>query len=243
LDGRERAGESLTRAPTLAALASIPTRAEILEGTLRSLRPQVDRIAVYLNGYPEVPAIVHELADEHVLCPENGGAERKFWWADKHDGIYLSCDDDITYPPDYVERMCAELEEHGGIVSAHGRVYLGKPYDVERVEPGSVGVYHRRVDYGRPVNHCGTGVAAWDARTVHVPTEWPLRNMADMQLAMWAQGARVPMWLIAHQANWLKSPTIHDTQSLWHQSRIQGHRKRSEVLRAFGERVGWRMVC
>lgn len=240
MGGGERAGGL-----TLAALATIPRRVELLEQTLASLRPQVDRLHVYLNGYDldKVPACVHEYADAFAFSATNEGAERKFWWADKHDGIYLSCDDDIVYPDNYVATMTAALAEHGGIVTAHGRTYLGRPETVHNVVPGSIGIYHRRIDNGHPVNHGGTGVMCWDTREVSMPTAWPLKNIADMQVAVWAQLEGVPMWLIAHQANWLKSGALHDPESIWHASRVDGHRRRSELLRQHGERTPWRMVC
>lgn len=229
--------------PTLAALAALPRRFELLEKTIASLRPQVDRINVFINGYQgDLPGFLRA-ADEILCAAKNEGAERKFWWADKHEGLYFSCDDDITYPDNYVAYMVSELEQHPGhLVTAHGRVFLGRPGSVNEVAPGSVGIYHRRVDYGRPVNHGGTGVMCWDARAVKVPAaSWPLENMADMQLACWAQDHRVPMWLVKHEAHWLKSDAIHDPKSLWKQSCLESHRSRSELLREQANRAPWRL--
>ena len=203
----------------------------------------MDRIAVYLNGYQSAPACVLELADVHVLDPKNSGAERKFWWAEQHDGIYLSCDDDIRYPADYVATMCAELAEHPGIVSAHGRIYLGRPVDVNDVEGGSIGIFHKRVDYSRAINHGGTGVMAWDASATHVPSMWDHENISDMQIAIWAQLHGVPMWLVAHQAHWLESPTILDRGTIWNLSQVDAHRPRNKLLRQHGIEHGWRMHC
>jgi len=226
---------------TLAALASIPTRAHLLADTLATLRPQVDRIHVYLNGYESTPECVLDLADAHIRRHDNYGAERKFWWAPKHRGVYLSCDDDIIYPPDYAATMLEALSEHGGIVTAHGRIYLGRPHDVHDVKLGSVGIFHRRIDYGRPVNHGGTGVMAWNTAEVSMPREWEHRNLSDMQVAIWAQRAGVPMWLIGHWANWLTSPATEDLDGLFHKSRVLGHRRRSKLLREHGSAHGWRM--
>ncbi len=228
---------------TLAALASIPTRAHLLADTLASLRPQVDLIYVYLNGYESTPKCVLELADGHIRRRDNHGAERKFWWASKHRGLYLSCDDDIIYPPDYAAAMIEALAEHDGIVTAHGRIFLGRPVDVHDVKAGSVGIFHRRIDYGRHVNHGGTGVMAWDARSVSMPREWAIKNMSDMQVAVWAQRANVPMWLIKHQANWLRSPATEDPRGLFKLSQVQNHRRRNKLLREHGETHGWRMCA
>lgn len=230
-------------APTLAALAALPRRAALLPQVLQSLRPQVQRLCVYLNGYREVPACVRELADEHVLDHENAGAERKLMWADRHSGLYLSCDDDIVYPPDYVAVMTAAIAEHGPrvLVTGHGRIYLGTPRTVHQVLAGSVGLFHRRIDCGRAVNHGGTGVMAWDARAVRVPTSWAYRNILDMQLAIWAQRERVPMWLVPHQANWFKPLALTDPEALFAQSQNQSHGRRNQLLTAQSESNGWHL--
>ncbi len=224
----------------LAALASVPRRVHLLEQTLATLRPQVDALCVYLNGYDAVPNFVRSLADEAVLSPTNDGAERKFWWADKHVGMYCSCDDDILYPPDYVETMRRAVIEHGrrALVTAHGRTYLGKPTTVHSVSYAP-GLFFKRVDCGQRVNHGGTGVMAWDSRELQVPKQWPLQNLADMQLAVWAQLNKVPYWLIAHQAHWLRSPGLTDPQGLFALSRVESHARRNSLLQQHSRKTGW----
>lgn len=227
----------------LASLASQPRRETLLEGTLRTLRPQVDVLSVYLNGYTAVPRCVLELADRHVLAADNEGAERKFWWAGSDPrGIHLSCDDDIVYPPDYVAVMTAELEAHpGALVTAHGRAYRGKPQSIHAIDPASLGLFHHEVKRGRAINCPGTGVLAWDARRLELPTRWDARNMADVQVAVWAQRHRVPIWLVPHRAGWLKSPALHDPRGLFAQSRHEGHAGRSALIREYGQEHGWRL--
>lgn len=216
----------------LAALASIPGRERFLPRVLSSLRGQVDRLCVYLNGYRTVPECVAEIADDYVVDPENSGAERKFHWAAQHDGIYLSCDDDIGYPADYADTMAAAVRRWSGkaIVTAHGRTYTARSKTVHEPEPGSVGIFSARVKEGHWVNHGGTGVMAWDASVVRMPTEWPDRNLADMQVAAWAQQERVPMWLVPHRSRWFNSYAPMDPNGVYCSSRAEGHRRRNELL-------------
>lgn len=227
----------------MAALASIPRREHFLPAVLRSLRGQVDRLCVYLNGYGAVPASVLELADEHVLSPTNGGAERKLHWAAEWDGIYLSCDDDFGYVDGYVATMISAVERwrSAAFITAHGRAYRGCPRSVHDIVPGSRGVVHHRVRTGGWVNHGGTGVMAWDARQIHLPREWPERNMADMQLAVWAQLERVPMWMIPHRAHWLTSLATMDPKGIFRSSQAEGHRRRNELLQRHGRERGWEL--
>lgn len=226
-------------ARVLAALASIPTRANLLPRVIASLRPHVDELAVYLNGYREVPSSVLKFADHHVLDPENRGAERKLFWADKHDGICLSCDDDFAYPADYVPTMVAAVERWGGraIVTAHGREYRGRVDSFYGFVRQRLGIIHHEVKRGMWVNHPGTGVMAWDARRVHLPAEWPLQNIADMQVALWAQQNAVPIWLVPHRARWLESFATLDPNGIFRTSQSEGHRRRNELL----SRADWHL--
>lgn len=188
--------------PILAALASQPGRP--LERVLRSLRPQVDELAVLLNGYAEVPAYVHELTDRIELDPTNRrGAEGKFLWADRWEGLYLSCDDDLEYPTDYVATMRTAVERWQGraLVSAHGKLYQGAVQhwkgwaEAHRCTEGVSGA--------RWINHPGTGVMAFDT-AMDLPASWGRKNCADLQVAIWAQQHRVPVWLIASPPLWLR---------------------------------------
>lgn len=229
---------------TLAALASIPARAGFLPKVLESLRPQVDRLHVYLNGYTAVPECVRRLADEHVLSPVNQGAERKLHWADAHDGIYLSCDDDFVYPGEYVRTMVDAVLRWGGraIVTAHGRTYRAYPRSVFDIDPKSLGIIHKRVDRGRFVNHGGTGVMAWDASRLKLPTTFPERNILDMQVAVWAQQSKVPIWLIPHKAHWLGALAPMDPKGIFRSSQREGHSRRNRMLREHSVSAGgWKL--
>lgn len=227
----------------LAALAAQARREHLLPVVLKSLRPQVDRLCVYLNGWSRVPECVSEFADDHVLAAENTGAERKLHWADQWEGFYFSADDDLLYPPNYAERMLEALAHTRGraIVTVHGRVYLGRPKTVHQVAADGIGHYDRNVPCGRPVNHGGTGVMAWDTRQIRVPTQFDHQNMADLQLAVWAQQNTVPMWLLKHEAGWVKTLAALDPDGLFRTSQRSGHARRNDLLKQQGARQPWRL--
>jgi hypothetical protein len=233
------------RAPVLAAMASQPRRAGFLPEVLGALLPQVDQIAIFLNGYEKPPGIVLELERSgrlrYELSRENLGAEKKFRWAGEWEGVYCTTDDDMIYPPDYVARMVEAVERWQGraLVACHGRTYRPRARSVHDVMPGSVGLFYARIDQAHWVNHAGTGVMAWDARKLRVPTEWAEQNLADMQMAVWAQQNKVPIWLLAHQAHWLKSLAPLDPKGIWKTSQAQSHRRRNETLRSHARLKPW----
>lgn len=231
----------MTGAPrTLAALASIPERAQFLPRVLASLRPQVERLHVYLNGWQEVPPCVRELADEYILDPANRGAESKLHWtkpSPQHERVsdgffYLSCDDDFVYGPDYVATMVAAVERWQGraIVTGHGRVYRAGATHFHHVVQGSVGLFYKRVPVGAWVNYGGTGVMAFDTRILPVPSAWPQQNILDAQLAVWAQHERVPMWLVPHEGQWIKPLALIDPRGIFRTSCREQHARRSALI-------------
>lgn len=227
---------------TLAALASIPERAHLLPRVLASLRPQVERLHVYLNGWESAPQCVLDLADEYILDPVNRGAESKLHWSSKPspqhnesvgDGfLHLSCDDDFCYLDGYVQTMAAAIDRWQGraIVTGHGRVYRAGATHFHHVVPGSVGLFYKRVTEGRWVNYGGTGVMAWDTRYVQVPSEWPQRNILDAQVAVWAQRNRVPMWLVPHDGRWIKPLALIDPKGIFRTSCRESHTRRSALI-------------
>lgn len=219
---------------TLVAVATTAERVALLPRSLGSLRPQCDLLHVYLNGHTEVPAIVRELADSYVLARENEGADRKFFWARDHAGVYLSCDDDFVYPHNYVRRMTTELArwtellERPLFVTAHGRTYPPRPKD-SADQIGAPATLNSRVPYGRWVNHAGTGVLAWDAAAIKVPLQYPVRNRTDVQLSAWANARGIPIWTVPHFAGWLR-PIQHNGGSVGKASRAEGHASKNELL-------------
>lgn len=220
---------------TLVAVATTAERASLLPQSLGSLRPQCDRLHVYLNGHTEAPPCVGELADAVVASPVNEGADRKFHWAHEHDGIYLSCDDDFVYPPDYVARMVAAVVQCSGraLVTAHGRTYPPHPRDIGDLLGKSASI-QSLVPRGRWVNHAGTGVLAWDATQIRVPLEFPVRNRSDVQLSAWANREGIPIWVVPHTSDWLR-PIANACGSVGADSRRERHATNNALLRQHPE--------
>lgn len=216
---------------TLVAVATGAHRERLLPLSLGSLRRQCDLLHVYLNGYAEVPACVLELADSYAHSTTNEGADKKFHWAREHDGIYLSCDDDFIYPPDYVSRMVSNVERWGGraLVTAHGRTYPPKPTDAADQIRGRSATLTCNVPHGRWVNHAGTGALAWDASRIEVPLEYPVINRTDVQLSAWANREGIPIWVVPHKARWLR-PIPNATDSVRKASRREGHSTKNALL-------------
>lgn len=218
------------------ALATIPEREATLHSVLLALRVQADVLCCYLNGWSETPAYVDRLADVVVRDPNRSGASRKFHWAGSCSGAYVTCDDDICYPPDYVEVMAGWVRHWKGraVVTAHGRTYRGSPKDWNDYSDRAVFPRHEE---GRWINYPGTGVMAFDASAIKPQPDPHQRTTCDMQTALYCQEHRIPIWLAPHEERWLSLLPTHKVSSLYSEAAADGFRDRNELLASRSEWV------
>jgi len=191
----------------VATLATVPARVRSLCTTLRTLRPQVDEIYVFLNGHKEVPECLAEFDCKHVFASEHGdkGDAGKFFWSDQLGAAWnLTCDDDFAYHPGYVDYLVDAAERLQAVVSLHGVVLaqtiaMGQPVSWLRQARKQVSYAADDVLEDVPVHILGTGVcchhtslvtAAWSA--------FPQPHSADVYFSMVCQKKRVRRFVAAH---------------------------------------------
>lgn len=184
-----------------AQLATIPGREQSLGLTINSLAPQVDRL------------IINYRSDSDA---------NKFRAVEQMTGYVLTCDDDLIYPPDYVEKMIKAVDRYNGeaIVSLHGR----------ELKPGKISSYyapsnrlqafhclHEVAADHRIINGAiGTGVMCWNADKVKIYRDWfQVANMADIWLSLFARKNNIPMIVATHPANWL-NVGYDGEDTIWH---------------------------
>ena len=210
-------------------LATLPDRESSLEKTINSLRGQADTINIYLNGHQRVPAFLRgERGSDCTIwrSKENGGAVMKFWWSDKLEGYLLTCDDDIIYPPNYVERVVDAIEryERRAVVGLHG---VTIPPGFQRyVRDREVVAYNEGLVADKPVHILGTGGMAYHSSTLRVSTaDFPYPNMTDIWFGIACQKRRVPIVCIARPLGWLE--VMPQLTGIW-DSVVQDDTKQSE---------------
>ena len=185
---------------TFAGIASLPGRP--LEQVVRSLRPQVDHLFVWLNGHRAVPWFVRELCDAYICRGLNEGSSRKLSGRAvlKDAGLYFACDDDLEYPPDYVSTLLAEFERWGPdvLVTACGRTLIPEAKGWRDWVGG--GRYITEVPEARWINYVGGGAFAFHTSLELPPIDPP--NEEEAVLSVWAQQHRIPIRLVARPYDW-----------------------------------------
>ena len=176
-----------------AGLATLSERAGSRNMTIDSLLPQVDRLIVTLGD---------ELGDQakFAACPYAPG-------------VFLGVDDDLMYPPDYVNRILAGLERYPGcIVTFHGWTM---DENGERVDN-----YRclEKVAEDVDVHVAGTGVCAFHVDTIR-PTlsDFESKN-ADVWLSLKAARMGVRRVVLAHPDRWFGYYEPMGSRTMWTES-------------------------
>jgi len=207
--GTERKERSREREPVTASLASIPARESLLREVVARLLPQVDRLNVFLNDYAALPEWLEHPRVTVARSQDHGdlGDAGKFFWADSVRGYHLTCDDDLDYPADYVERIVADIEtlRRRAVVSYHG-VRLRENF-TSYYKVGDREVFHFKDPLAEwlGVHLGGTGVMGYHSSALRVSRhDFRHPNMADIWLGLLAQQQKVPIVTPPRRANWLR---------------------------------------
>jgi hypothetical protein len=193
-----------------ANLATIKARKETLQKVVDSLRFQVDVVRVYGNDY--IPEVNGDNVQVFNGCDYTDNA--KFFWLPKSRGIYLSCDDDIIYPPDYVETILKALKKYPNTwLTFHGRKLKGinLPYYTGHHTYQCL----RTVDSDYQIDVAGTGVSAFHTDTIRFDaTQWKDYRMSDLMASLECAKKNIRIICLKHRMFWIKSAESHLRQSI-----------------------------
>lgn len=248
VDGEDAYQELLfSAATTTASIASHWVREASLHSAVYSLAPQVDRLNVYLNGYDSIPTFllapyitVVRSDDPHALG-DIGDIGKFFWCNNLTTEFHITADDDIIYPPDYVDRLLAFRRSMRPpvVVGVHG-IRL-KP-DSLRPSNGAHGrgyyasreVWMATEDVKSPVSAhiIGTGTMLYKVSEIGpiVLADTFLKpNMADVWFGILAQKIRIPIVVMPHNAGWLVEVPGTFEDSIYKKSTKRRHSDRSQT--------------
>lgn len=201
----------------VANVATIPKRQALFPKVLESILPQVDKINIFLNEFDDIPLSFLELFNSHkdkivFYRSQDIGNLRdnvKFYFVDNNDCYYLTIDDDIDYPWDYVSKLIykSKLYEDKAVICVHGYCYWSqiKSFHADNQRRSRYFHYERDLESDVFVENAGTG-------TVLIPPGLPFVNMnagpygfVDVLFSNQAKNAAIPIVAINRKANWLKS--------------------------------------
>lgn len=216
--------------PVYINICSIPEREDKLRRVIHVLYNQCDFIHVYLDGYKKVPKFlldnkkinVVSCQDKKLSIRDNG----KFILLEQlvrenRDGYYITVDDDINYPVDYVNSMIKKLNYYDDVVvlGVHG-VLLPKNLDRYFSNKRKVFSFYRRLEKDKLVNLLGTGTTVFRVSCFKGFTLSNLTyaGMVDIFLAIECKKRNIPQIAVSRHENWL-SEMEKDTKTLFSEFR------------------------
>ena len=210
--------EGIFTGPVCAGVASIPTRKNTLKKAVASILPQVDKLFVFLNGYETVPAflehprIVVFRSQDHSDQNDRG---KFFGLPHCRRGFYLTIDDDILYPSDYVLVLRSALRRYRyrAVVGVHGAVFRKWPisfFDKRTLH------FSAKLSEDRPCSLLGTGTVAFHVPTIGLRLEdIKTGGMGDVWLARFMKQQGIPAVAVKRPAGWLQQLDLEVDDSLF----------------------------
>lgn len=156
-----------------------------------------------------VVSIIDQVDDFHsYLGSEFPGDANKFRGLIGHEDAYLlSIDDDIIYPPDYVEYMLRKVDEYkrNAVITLHGKQLLGQPEDFYTM-PCRKFRCLQGVSEETRLHIPGTGVMAWHSSLTPdlSLSEFHKSNMADVLFGAYCEEKGIDRVVAAHTPGWIK---------------------------------------
>lgn len=208
-----------------AGMATVSGNEVALRAAVTSLLPQVDGLFIYLNGFSEVPSFLRGFDKVKCHLDPDGtryGDAGKFWGLGQvRDAIYLTCDDDILYPKDYIARMTQELADCGGqsVICVHGSLLIQPLENFYANGARSVLHFANELIRRRQVHVPGTGTCAFHSAVVDIALDhFAAPNMADIWLTKFMAEKDIVSFAVPHRKGWLlplkvTRPTIYEASS------------------------------
>lgn len=206
-------------------IASVPEREDSLFDTLMSLHDQADRIYVYLDGYAQIPSWLYDTPKTRVSIGQKDrlGDAGKFLHVEQSEPCYfLTCDDDLVYPPDHVSEIVSAINHYGRRVAVGYHGWNAKPgqesYHRDRAE-----TYHFNalVHEDTPVDVLGTGTCgfytkAFNGLSIDV---FQRPNMADLWFSVFCNEASIARIVLGHEPDrFTQSEKVDQKKSIYYRS-------------------------
>lgn len=220
----------------VAGMACMPDRWPASLRVMLSLKKQVDTLFLSLNGFAKTPP---ELLDEDWIkvshIGHNVGDIGKF--ADVECDFYLSCDDDLIYPPTYVADFIKAADRFPGhVLTHHGNDAKGPTNSYFKMRYGATRIQClMRNDKEIPLTIPGTGVTFYPGE---VYSELYSRlfdgwNHADLIVGKILQDMDVPLTALKHHKHYFQYLEPPKGATIWEQN-VKWDKKMTDIWNTIG---------
>ncbi len=226
--------------PIIAGVATIPSRQATFRRMLECASPQVDRLHVYLSGHVAYLKGLPDNCMQHKIEGDPYGDAGKFIGLEDaydRDAYYLSFDDDLYYPPEYVSTLIAAIDRYKrkNVCSFHGRSFEQFPITDYYRDARRRYYCLRTVLRDVAVEVPGTGCMGFHTSALSLSMrDFPSRSMADVHMAVALRRQMVPAICLKHEAGWLKHLPVDHAQSIYNRFKGACQEQTLRINEVFG---------
>jgi|694.fasta_scaffold04404_22 hypothetical protein len=224
--------------PVICGLATVKKRITNLELTVKSIINQVDKLIVYQNGYKEMFNFLENPKIEIISSLDTkidmGDAGKFFTVGSYSNCYYLTIDDDLIYPEDYVSNITNHLIKFNNkvIVTHHGKIMKDKPLSYYN----DISKNYRCLDEINDlevVHFGGTGVMGIYLNEGHNLkfSYFKNPNMTDIWMGKYSEENNLPIIVLPHKKEWIKYSLPLDYIETIYRRYKNDHEVQNEVLK------------
>ena len=206
--------------PRVGGLATLPTRMETARAVVGAAVRQVDRLYVYLDGHERLPDFARHEKIIPISVAEMPGmrSSGKFLGLlrEQEPCVYVTFDDDIRYPANYVDTLVAALARFSGRVMAGVQGSLFRVPFNSFSQDVEVCTLSTGLSNDVRVDMLGTGTSALVSSTLPIdPRRWPEKDIDDLMASLDAERLQIPRVAIAREPKFLVPLAEDQADSLW----------------------------
>ena len=195
-------------------------RIDSLIKSLTSIYNQCDEINVCLNDYKgSIPDFLYSPKINLINTDNSKGDAFKFLKLETSNGYFLTIDDDIIYPTNYVDFMISKCKENNNkkIITLHGRNFSRFPISSYYNSTSEVFHFSKEVKKDTIVQFGGTGVMCFHTSLLKKSiNDFLYPNMADVWIGKFAKENKIDIICAAHNSEFLtytpQKTTIYNSE-------------------------------
>ncbi len=196
-------------------------RIDSLVKTLESIINQCDEINVALNSTEGgLPPILYHHKINLFFTDNSKGDAFKFLRLSNSDGYFLTIDDDLIYPPNYVEYLIKRCKDYNNskVITLHGRSFSKFPINSYYKSATEKYSCLKKVKNDVKVQFGGTGVMCFHTSLMKIPIEYfRYANMADIWVGKYCFLKNIDIICLKHDEGYIKyipqKTTIYELES------------------------------
>lgn len=214
----------------------MPSRKQSFATVLSSILPQLDRLFVFFDKYDGIPDGFANHEKIVPLSPAQFGDYRtcgKFLGMELHGNpcLYFCFDDDILYPPNYVEVVTSALHRHHLRAVVGFQASLFSPPHLSYRRDRMILHFGRAAAFDHNVDELGTGTLGLCTETFRFhPRHWPHCDMADLMAAIEAVKQKVPKIALRRPDGFLR-PLEENQEDSIYQRLLKDDSRQTEIMR------------